>query len=283
LTTLDRATRLADARRLARAALDEDGPIDITTDVTEPTGQAEGVIRSRQPLVVAGLSYGAAVAALGGCGITWAVSDGALLGSGDVVGTVRGDAASLLRVERPLLNMLQRACGIATATRRYVEAVAGTSCQILHTRKTAPGLRLFDVAAVLAGGGQLHRLGLDRIVMLKDNHWALLDASGRELDSVVKEARRRGALAVQVEAESPAQVVVACRAGANRLLIDNRSPEEFRDLTTLARQCAPTIEIEATGGITLDTVRAYAEAGADFVSIGALTHSVRTADLTLDV
>jgi nicotinate-nucleotide pyrophosphorylase (carboxylating) len=119
--------------------------------------------------------------------------------------------------------------------------------------------------------------------MLKDNHWALLDASGRELDSVVKEARRRGALAVQVEAESPAQVVVACRAGANRLLIDNRSPEEFRDLTTLARQCAPTIEIEATGGITLDTVRAYAEAGADFVSIGALTHSVRTADLTLDV
>ncbi len=283
MTTLDRATRLADARRLARAALDEDGPIDITTDVTEPTGQAEGVIRSRQPLVVAGLSYGAAVAALGGCGITWAVSDGALLGSGDVVGTVRGDAASLLRVERPLLNMLQRACGIATATRRYVEAVAGTSCQILHTRKTAPGLRLFDVAAVLAGGGQLHRLGLDRIVMLKDNHWALLDASGRELDSVVKEARRRGALAVQVEAESPAQVVVACRAGANRLLIDNRSPEEFRDLTTLARQCAPTIEIEATGGITLDTVRAYAEAGADFVSIGALTHSVRTADLTLDV
>jgi nicotinate-nucleotide pyrophosphorylase (carboxylating) len=283
LTTLDRATLLADARRLARAALDEDGPIDITTDVTEPTGQAEGVIRSRQPLVVAGLSYGAAVAALGGCGITWAVSDGALLGSGDVVGTVRGDAASLLRVERPLLNMLQRACGIATATRRYVEAVAGTSCQILHTRKTAPGLRLFDVAAVLAGGGQLHRLGLDRIVMLKDNHWALLDASGRELDSVVKEARRRGALAVQVEAESPAQVVVACRAGANRLLIDNRSPEEFRDLTTLARQCAPTIEIEATGGITLDTVRAYAEAGADFVSIGALTHSVRTADLTLEV
>jgi nicotinate-nucleotide pyrophosphorylase (carboxylating) len=283
LTTLDRATLLADARRLARTALDEDGPNDITTDVTGPVGGGEGVIRSRESLVAAGLSYAAAAAALGGCGVTWSVAEGAALDAGDTVGAVRGDAAALLRIERPLLNMLQRACGIATATRRYVEAVAGTSCQILHTRKTAPGLRLFDVAAVLAGGGQLHRLGLDRIVMLKDNHWALLDASGRELDSVVKEARRRGALAVQVEAESPAQVVVACRAGANRLLIDNRSPEEFRDLTTLARQCAPTIEIEATGGITLDTVRAYAEAGADFVSIGALTHSVRTADLTLEV
>lgn len=282
MTTLDRAAVLADARRLARAALDEDGPSDVTTDVTGATGAAEGAIRTRGPLVVAGLSYGAAVAALGGCGITWAASDGAALDPGDVVGTVRGDAAALLRVERPLLNMLQRACGIATATRRYVEAVAGTPCRILHTRKTAPGLRLFDVAAVLAGGGQLHRLGLDRIVMLKDNHWALLETSGRELDAVVKDARRRGALAVQVEVESPAQVEAACRAGANRLLIDNRSPEEFCALATVARRRLPTIEIEATGGITLDTVRAYAEAGADFVSIGALTHSVRAADLTLE-
>jgi nicotinate-nucleotide pyrophosphorylase (carboxylating) len=211
------------------------------------------------------------------------VSDGAALGSGDAVGTVRGDAGTLLRVERPLLNMLQRACGIATATRRYVAAVAGTNCRILHTRKTAPGLRLFDVAAVLAGGGQLHRLGLDRIVMLKDNHWELLQAAGRDLAAIVKDARRHGALAVQIEVESGEQVDAACGAGADRLLIDNRSPEEFRDLATRARSHVPTIEIEATGGITLDTVRAYAAAGAEFVSIGALTHSVRAADLTLEV
>jgi nicotinate-nucleotide pyrophosphorylase (carboxylating) len=283
MTTLDRAAVLADARRLARAALDEDGPTDITTDVTSATGGAEGVIRAREPLVVAGLSYGAAVAALGGCGITWAARDGAALGPGDAVGTVRGEAGALLRVERPLLNMVQRACGIATATRRYVEAVAGTPCRILHTRKTAPGLRLFDVAAVLAGGGQLHRLGLDRVVMLKDNHWAVIVAQERELESVVKDARRRGALAVQVEVESAAQVEAACRADADRLLIDNRSPEEFGDLATLARSLTPKIEIEATGGVTLGSVRAYAEAGADFVSIGALTHSARAADLTLEM
>jgi nicotinate-nucleotide pyrophosphorylase (carboxylating) len=281
--TLDRAALLADARRLARAALDEDGPTDITTDVAGATGGTEGVVRAREPLVVAGLRYGAAVAALGGCGITWAVGDGAAVGSGDTVGTVRGDAGALLRVERPLLNMLQRACGIATATRRYVDAVAGMPCRILHTRKTAPGLRLFDVAAVLAGGGQLHRLGLDRIVMLKDNHWELLQAAGRDLAAIVKDARRHGALAVQIEVESGEQVDAACGAGADRLLIDNRSPEEFRDLATRARSHVPTIEIEATGGITLDTVRAFAEAGADFVSIGALTHSVRAADLTLEV
>jgi nicotinate-nucleotide pyrophosphorylase (carboxylating) len=280
---LDPAALLADARRLARVALDEDGPSDITTDVTGPVGPTEAVIRTREQLVVAGLRYGAAVGALGGCGITWSVADGTAIAIGDAVGTVRGEAAALLRIERPLLNMLQRACGIATATRRYVEAVDGTTCRILHTRKTAPGLRLFDVAAVLAGGGQLHRLGLDRIVMLKDNHWELLQAAGRDLAAIVKDARRHGALAVQIEVESGEQVDTACAAGADRLLIDNRSPEEFRDLATRARSQIPTIEIEATGGIALDTVRAYAEAGADFVSIGALTHSVRAADLTLDV
>ncbi len=283
MTVLDPAALHADARRLARQALDEDGSTDITTDVTGAARSGEGVIRSREDVVVAGFAYASAVLELGECAVTWAAAEGASVATGASIGTVRGEAAVLLRIERPLLNMLQRACGIATATRRYVDAVAGTPCRILHTRKTAPGLRLFDVAAVLAGGGHLHRIGLDRVVMLKDNHWALLRAEGRALELVVQDARQRGALAVQVEVESSEQVEAACGAGADRLLVDNRSPEEFRALASLARSRSPGIEIEATGGITLDTVRAYAEAGADFVSIGALTHSAGAADLTLEM
>jgi nicotinate-nucleotide pyrophosphorylase (carboxylating) len=200
----------------------------------------------------------------------------------EALGSVTGEASAILRAERPILNVLQRACGIATATRRFVEAVAGTPCRVLHTRKTAPRLRLFDVAAVIGGGGHVHRLGLDRIVMIKDNHWAALAAQGGDLGAMVREALARGATAVQIEVESEEQVRAACQAGADRLLIDNQSPAAFRQLAALARDCAPGIEIEATGGITLDNVRAYADAGADFVSIGALTHSVRSVDLTLE-
>jgi nicotinate-nucleotide pyrophosphorylase (carboxylating) len=212
-----------------------------------------------------------------------AVTDGDPVAANALLGEVRGEVAAILRAERPMLNLLQRACGIATMTRRFVKAISGTPCRVLHTRKTAPGLRVFDVAAVIAGGGHVHRLGLDQIVMIKDNHWEALGVQGKELGGAVEEARRRGVPAVQVEVESAAQVEAACQAGADRLLIDNRSPAEFRQLVDLARQREPVIEIEATGGITLDNVRAYAEAGADFVSIGALTHSVQAVDLTLEV
>ncbi|MGD2136482.1 MAG: nicotinate-nucleotide diphosphorylase (carboxylating), partial [Gemmatimonadales bacterium] len=184
--------------------------------------------------------------------------------------------------ERPLLNLLQRAYGIATATHGYVYAVAGTRCRILHTRKTAPGLRRFDVAAVLAGGGGLHRLGLDRVVMLKDNHWEALGGAA-VLEQLVTDARRRGAEAVQIEVERVDQAEAACRAGADRLLIDNQPPDAFRTLAERARALRPEIELEATGGITLENAAAYAAAGADFLSIGALTHSVRAVDLTLEL
>jgi nicotinate-nucleotide pyrophosphorylase (carboxylating) len=276
-------TLLDDARRLARLALDEDGPSDITTDITGVAGDREGVIRTSDDIVVAGVVYGTELVAQAGGAVTWAIGDGADATTRDTIGRVRGEVSAVLRAERPLLNLLQRACGIATATRRYVDAVAGTTCRILHTRKTVPGLRLFDAAAVIAGGGHLHRLGLDRVVMLKDNHWALLNETGRGLPDLVRDARQRGALGVQIEVESAEQVELACRAGADRLLIDNRSPAEFGSLAALARTHAPAIEIEATGGITLDIVGAYADGGADFVSVGALTHSVRAADLTLEL
>jgi nicotinate-nucleotide pyrophosphorylase (carboxylating) len=164
-----------------------------------------------------------------------------------------------------------------------VQAVEGTACRILHTRKTAPGLRGLDVVGVLAGGGERHRLDLAHELMVKDNHWRALAQERRGLELVLKEARDRGATALYVEVESLEQVELACAAGATRLLIDNQSPETLRAWATTARKQAPAIEIEATGGITLANVRAYAETGADFISIGALTHSVRAADIALEV
>lgn len=232
---------------------------------------------------MAGLVYAGRVAELAGCEVAWEVSEGNEVGAGASLGTVAGDLSRVLLAERPMLNMLQRACGIARATRRCVEAVQGTGCRILHTRKTAPGLRLFDVHAALAGGAGLHRLGLGRIVMIKDNHWVSPAISSGGLAGVIAEARRRNVLAVHVEVESREQVEEACRAGADRLLIDNRDPAEFGELASFARRSRPDVEVEATGGVTIDNVRAYAVAGADFVSVGELTHSVRAAELSLDV
>lgn len=274
----------ADAERLAALALAEDGPRDVTTETTIPPDEpGEGVIEFRERAVLAGVAYADAVARRCDCRIAWRAADGDTVERGGVAGVVRGRLADVLRAERPLLNLLQRASGIATATRAYVDAVRGTSCRILHTRKTAPGLRTFDVSAVLAGGGALHRLGLDRAVMVKDNHWAGLRRRGVALAAALERARAAGVPALYVEVESREAVEEACAAGATRLLVDNQPPETVRAWAALARGLAPGIEIEATGGITLANVRAYAEAGADFVSIGALTHSVRAADISLEL
>jgi nicotinate-nucleotide pyrophosphorylase (carboxylating) len=215
--------------------------------------------------------------------VDWRAPDGRTVQPGAVVGLVRGSLAHLLRAERPMLNLLQRASGIATATRAYVDAVAGTNCRILHTRKTAPGLRALDVAAVLAGGGAAHRADLSHAVMVKDNHWRAIARGGGTLAEALDDARRRGVTALYVEVESLDQLEQACAAGATRLLVDNQTPDTVAEWGRRARELRPGIEIEATGGITLENVRAYAEAGADFVSIGALTHSVRAADLAIEV
>jgi nicotinate-nucleotide pyrophosphorylase (carboxylating) len=182
-----------------------------------------------------------------------------------------------------MLNLLQRASGIATTTRAFVDAIQGTRCRILHTRKTAPGLRSLDIAAVLAGGGRAHRADLSHAVMVKDNHWRALASEGTGLDQALAQARRRGLTALYVEVESVEQVALACSAGASRLVVDNQRPETVRAWGQLARERLPGIEIEATGGISLVNVRDYAEAGADFISIGALTHSVTAADIAVEV
>jgi nicotinate-nucleotide pyrophosphorylase (carboxylating) len=270
--------------RIASTALAEDGRGDITSAVTLPSRvKAGGIIEHRSGGVLAGLAFADAVARQCGCRIEWSAAEADTVQPGTGVGRVSGDLSDVLRVERPMLNLLQRASGIATATRAFVDAVEGTHCRILHTRKTAPGLRALDVSAVLAGGGHPHRLDLSDQVMVKDNHWQALSRGGRTLDHALADARKRGIEALYVEVESLEQVELACAAGATRLLVDNQPPDTLRSWAQRARQHTPSIEIEATGGITLDNVRDYAGAGADYISIGAITHSVRAADIALEV
>lgn len=274
-----------DARRLAEVALAEDGAFDITTEVTvsgDPT--AEAFLEARSDGILAGLAYADAVALRCSLGtVAWQLADGDPFRAGERVGVLRGPLRAILRCERPLLNLLQRACGISTTTRAYVDALGGTACRVLHTRKTAPGLRTFDVRAALAGGSVLHRLDLAHVVLVKDNHWRELDRSGLSLARAREAASTLGVQVFQVEVESLAQLGAACAAGATRILIDNQSPQTVRQWGAMARQLAPGIEVEATGGIALNNVHEYAAAGADFVSIGALTHSVRAVDISLEI
>lgn len=276
---------LEDARRLAEIALAEDGPLDITTEVTVPGDPlAEAWIEARCDGVFAGSAYADAV--VRGCSLapaSWRVADGDRFRSGQRLGVLNAPLRGILRCERPLLNLLQRAGGIATTTRAYVDALEGTGCRVLHTRKTSPGLRIFDVSAALAAGGVFHRLDLAHVVLVKDNHWRALETSGRSLMAARQAANARGVPAFQVEVESVAQLEAACAALATRILVDNQKPAIVREWAAMARELAPGIEVEATGGIDLTNVREYAEAGADFVSIGALTHSVRAVDISLEV
>ena len=274
-----------DALAMAERALAEDGPTDITSEVVGAAGViATAVVEYRSGGVVAGSAYADAVVQLCDCGaLRWNKADGDVVEAGAVLATLEGDLARLLFAERTLLNFLQRACGIATVTRAFVNALTGTGCRVLHTRKTTPGLRVLDVHAVLSGGGGLHRLSLSSAVLVKDNHWHVLDSGGGNLRAACDAARDRGVSDIYVEVENIEQLRRACGAGATRLLIDNQEPTEFRRLASVARESVPNIEIEATGGMTLDTARDYAEAGADFLSVGALTHSVIAADVALEI
>ena len=274
----------SDIERIATAALAEDGRTDLTSALTVPPGlSAKAQIEYRSGGVLAGTAYAEAVGRACSCPVEWQTGEGGTAGAGSVIGIIRGELRNILRAERPLLNLLQRASGIATATRAFVASVEGTRCRILHTRKTAPGLRALDVSGVTAGGGFVHRLDLEHAVMVKDNHWQALRSGGTSLGEALRRAQHQGITSLYVEVESLEQLEEACVAGATRLLIDNQSPGTLRSWADKARERSPGIEIEATGGITLENVRAYAMAGADFVSIGALTHSARAADIALEI
>jgi nicotinate-nucleotide pyrophosphorylase (carboxylating) len=275
----------ADAARLAALALAEDGARDITSAVAvEPGATGSATVVARESLVLAGSGYAdAVVAACELPPIDWAARDGMAVDAGATLGTVTGELRAILRAERPLLNLLQRATGIATLTRQCVDRVADSGCAVLHTRKTTPGLRTFEVAAVLAGGGGMHRVDLAEAVMVKDNHWQALAAAGRSLAEALAEARALGVTDLQVEVESPEQLAEAVAAGATRLLIDNQTPTNVAAWVRTARELRATIELEATGGITLETLAAYAATGVDYISTGMLTHSVPSRDIGLDM
>jgi len=245
-----------------------------TTAVIDEDATCQARIVVREPGVVAGLQAAAAVFEALGARLEPLAADGDRVVPGPIA-RVQGPARAVLTGERLALNLLCRLSGIATLTRRYADAVDGTGATILDTRKTTPGLRELEKEAVRAGGGTNHRLGLDDGVLIKDNHLRLVPS----LAEAVRRARSTG-LPVEVECDTVDQVGEALAAGAERLLLDNMSLDELRAAVSLA---AGRSELEASGGVTLDTVRAIAETGVDFISVGALTHSARALDVSLEV
>ncbi len=274
----------AEARALLEAALAEDvGPGDFTTLWTVPPGtRGEAVIVAKAPGVIAGMEVCVAAfhAVDAGLEVEPLRGDGNAVEPGDEVLRARGSAGSVLTAERTALNFLQQLSGVATATRRYVEAVAGTGARVIDTRKTTPGMRMLEKAAVRAGGGANHRVGLHDMVLVKDNHIAAAGGIAAAVEAV--RARNDRGLKVEVETTTPEEVEEALAAGVDRVMFDNMPvPLLARMVERVHALGAGRPETEASGGITLDTIRAVAETGVDFVSVGALTHSAPALDLSL--
>lgn len=265
---------------LIRHALKEDIHTgDLTTQACVPDKRpATARLIAKEPFVLAGLQVAARVFALldPAVGFEGLVVDGARLQTGAVVARISGDAASLLQAERVALNLLQRLCGIATLTASYVAAVSGTRARIVDTRKTTPGLRMLEKYAVRVGGGINHRTGLYDGILIKENHIA---AAGG-ISAAVSRARSYipHTLKIEVETESVAQVQEALAAGADIIMLDNMDCATMRDCVAMINGKAL---VEASGGVNLETVRAIAETGVDIISVGALTHSPKAADISM--
>ena len=278
---------LAEMEETVRRALREDAvERDVTTSaLIPPDVQGRGAVLVKAAGVVAGLPVAAAVFRQVEPPVRFdpAVKDGAAVKEGDVVATVEGSLASILRAERVALNFLQHLSGIASETARYVQAVAGTGAQILDTRKTTPGLRRLEKYAVRAGGGRNHRLDLSDGVLVKDNHITALRSAGMPLGEIVRQALSRtpSGLTVEVEVSSAKEAQEAVQAGARMMLLDNMGLEEMRQAVKLAQKSKCLTE--ASGGVTLERVRSVAETGVDYISVGALTHSVKALDISLDL
>jgi nicotinate-nucleotide pyrophosphorylase (carboxylating) len=263
-----------------RRALAEDiGPGDVTTDWIVPLDAAmKGQVIAKQAGVAAGLDVAQAVYTALDARVSFeaCVPEGASVANRQVLARVSGPARALLTGERTALNFLGRMSGIATLTRQFVDAVAGTRAIILDTRKTAPGLRALDKLAVRRGGGQNHRVGLYDMVLIKDNH---IDFAG-SLVEAVRRARLAGSgLEIEVETRTLEDVQAALAVGVERILLDNMPPEMMRQAVTLT---AGRARLEASGNVSLSNVRQVAETGVDFISIGALTHSVKVLDVSFD-
>jgi nicotinate-nucleotide pyrophosphorylase (carboxylating) len=272
----------ADVERVVRTALDEDlgGPdgVDVTSTATIPAeATASADVVARADGVVAGLPVAAVVFEALGADWSAKVSDGTAVRRGDVLATVGGPTRALLTAERTALNLLSRMSGVATHTRRWVEALAGTGATVLDTRKTTPGLRALEKYAVRAAGGDNKRMGLYDVAMIKDNH---VLAAG-SITAAYRAVRERFPdVGVQVEVETVAEAVEAVGAGADFLLCDNMPPAVLREVVAAVGDRA---ELEATGNLTLATVVEYAATGVDYLSVGGLTHSSPILDIALDL
>jgi len=301
-------------RKAVRVALAEDiGGGDVTTLATVPKNvAAQAVMRAREPLVVAGIQFAeiafreiaaqyfrrdefhesqtSGIVKLGTrvtrpsdaeIKIEKLARDGARVKAGDKLLEISGPARAILSAERVALNFIQRLSGIATLTAQFIDAVEGTSAQILDTRKTTPGWRRFEKYAVACGGGNNHRIGLFDMILIKDNHLAALKSEKpNAIAAAVQQARKKyPKLKIEVEADTLEQVAQAADAGADIILLDNMTTAQLRQAVKIVDGRAQT---EASGGVNLKTVRAIAETGVDFISVGALTHSARAVDIGLD-
>ena len=274
--------RFSPIGRMVRLALEEDmGPGDATTRaVVDPHTPGDAILIAREEMILAGMAVFKRTFLEVDATLAFVTryEDGEVVPEGATVCRIKGRLASILSGERTALNFLQRMSGIATLTRRYVEAIKGSRATILDTRKTAPGLRWCDKYAVKTGGGQNHRFGLFDGILIKDNHIA---AAG-SISKAVSKARKGSAhtLKVEVEVEDLAGVKEACLAGADIILLDNMTLLEMKEAVGLINGAAL---VEASGGVTLDAIKEIASTGVDYISVGALTHSPAAADFSLEI
>lgn len=273
-------------REAASRAVGEDvGPLDVTSRIAIPAEyRAVAFLKAKETCVVAGMEVAEAVFREVDGSLQWLpkVRDGERVDSGCVVAEVRGIARSILSGERCALNFLQRLSGVATLTSVFVEAVKGSQAGILDTRKTTPGLRALERQAVRAGGGVNHRNGLYDGVLIKENHQALMAAD--RLSEVIRQARQDFPdLPLVVEADSLGLAESLLQEPVDRILLDNMSPEDVSKVVTLRNARHPKVQLEASGGVTPEKAKALARAGVDWISVGALTHSAKAIDFSLDI
>ncbi|MCG7386594.1 carboxylating nicotinate-nucleotide diphosphorylase [Paenibacillus sp. ACRRY] len=260
------------------------GAGDVTTSVTIPAGhQSKAVIHAKDHGFIAGISVAELVFQVVDPFLVFRpmVQDGDEVTRGTTLAEVEGSTHSLLTGERLALNLLQRMSGIATRTRSYVDALEGLSTRLVDTRKTTPGHRMLEKYAVRVGGGANHRFGLYDAVMIKDNH--IKGAGG--ITEAVKRAREviPHTMTIEVETENLTQVNEALHAGADIIMLDNMHPDQMREAVTVIRKQAPHVKVEASGNVSLDTIRGIAESGVDVISVGRLTYSFESLDISLDL
>lgn len=279
--------RACEADALALAMMEDVGQGDLTTRaIVPPRHKSRAVLLAKSDGVVAGLRVAKLLLS------SWSAppklkldkKDGERVRAGDVIGEISGRTDALLVTERTLLNLLQRMSGIATKTAAFVEAVKGTGAKILDTRKTAPGLRYFDKEAVRLGGGENHRFGLYDMILIKDNHIDAAGGVGVAIERAKAYLKRRSLkVKIEVEVRSLDELREALAHQPHVVLLDNFSVEALAEAVQLARALNPKIKLEASGGVNLNNVRAIAETGVDYVSVGELTHSVTAMDISMKI